>query len=197
LFGDGNKRHDEAALARRALIDGDKNMSEDIGGVPMNDPLAYFITWTTYGSWLSGDDRGWVDKPGHFMEPNPSIERVARDLMIESELTLDREQRDLVEKTIADHCRHRNWILHRVSCRTQHVHVVVTAPDRDPNDVMEQFKAWCTRRLKELDQQRTTNPGKSTRGKWWTEGGSKRRLYDEASVEAAIKYVAEDQDRPR
>src|SRR5580704_15849931 len=116
-------------------------MPKDVGGIPMNDPLAYFITWTTYGSWLSGDERGWVDKPGHFMEPNPRIETVARGLMTETELTLDREQRDLVEKTVADHCRLRKWHLHRVSCRTQHVHVVVTSPDRDPNDVMEQFKA--------------------------------------------------------
>ncbi len=31
-------------------------MSRDVGGVPMNDPLGYFITWTTYGSWLPGDE---------------------------------------------------------------------------------------------------------------------------------------------
>jgi REP element-mobilizing transposase RayT len=119
-------------------------------------------------------------------------------LMTEEVLTLDREQRHLVEKTITDHCRHRNWILHRASCRTQHVHVVVTAADRDPNEVMEQFKAWCTRRLKELEQRRFAKSRKPPgREKWWTEGGSKRRLYDEGSVEDAIRYVAEDQDRPR
>jgi hypothetical protein len=22
--------------------------------------LAYFITWTTYGTWLHGDARGWI-----------------------------------------------------------------------------------------------------------------------------------------
>lgn len=26
----------------------------------MSEPLAYFITWTTYGTWLPGDPRGWV-----------------------------------------------------------------------------------------------------------------------------------------
>jgi hypothetical protein len=25
-----------------------------------SDPLAYFITWTCYGTWLPGDDRGWT-----------------------------------------------------------------------------------------------------------------------------------------
>jgi hypothetical protein len=28
----------------------------------MSKPLAYFISWTTYGSWLPGDERGWVEK---------------------------------------------------------------------------------------------------------------------------------------
>ena len=25
----------------------------------MDDPLAFFLTWTTYGTWLPGDERGW------------------------------------------------------------------------------------------------------------------------------------------
>jgi len=28
----------------------------------MNDPIAYFITWGTYGDRLPGDARGWVQK---------------------------------------------------------------------------------------------------------------------------------------
>src|SRR5208282_1212612 len=27
-------------------------MSRDVGRVPQDEPLAYFLTWTTYGSWL-------------------------------------------------------------------------------------------------------------------------------------------------
>ena len=30
----------------------------------MEETLAYFLTWTTYGSWLPGDERNWVDKRG-------------------------------------------------------------------------------------------------------------------------------------
>jgi hypothetical protein len=26
------------------------------------DPIAYFLTWTTYGTWLPGDERGWYAK---------------------------------------------------------------------------------------------------------------------------------------
>ena len=27
----------------------------------MQPPLAYFLTWTTYGTWLPGDERGWIE----------------------------------------------------------------------------------------------------------------------------------------
>src|SRR5438132_7192472 len=103
-------------------------MTTDAGEVPMKEPLAYFLTWTTYGTWLPGDDRGWVAKPGHFRAPDEKLQKQAKRLMTETALTLDAEQRCLVETTIADHCQIRSWRLHVVSGRTQHVHVVVTAP---------------------------------------------------------------------
>ena len=28
----------------------------------IGEPLAYFLTWTTYGTWLPGDERGWNRK---------------------------------------------------------------------------------------------------------------------------------------
>src|SRR5258707_4270031 len=103
-------------------------MRTDSCGIPMADPLAYFLTWTTYGTWLPGDERGWVEKPGQFRPPDAERKKSAEQLMTESPLTLDVEQRRIVEATIADHCRIRGWRLQAVSARTQHVHVVVTAP---------------------------------------------------------------------
>jgi hypothetical protein len=120
----------------------------------MPDPLAYFLTWTTYGTWLPGDERGWVKRGEGFQLPDPIRRSDAEARMTEDACSLDNEQRKLVETTIADHCRIRGWYLHTVNCRTNHVHVVVTA-SRDPDEVREQFKAWCTRKLKELQQSRT------------------------------------------
>ena len=126
--------------------------------------------------------------------------------MTETELTLEADQRQIVESTITDHCRIRRWQLLAVSCRTQHVHVVVAAPNRDPEEVMDQFKAWCTRRLKEHLSSKPEAPAKvpelkheaqaKVRTNWWTQRGSKRRLFDEASVEAAVQYALEGQGDP-
>jgi REP element-mobilizing transposase RayT len=165
------------------------------GQVPMKEPLAYFLTWTTYGTWLPGDERGWVAKRGQFRNPDEKLKNTAQRLMTETALTLDPDQRRLVEATIANHCRIRGWRLHAVNARTQHVHVVVTAARRDPDVVMDQFKAWCTRRLKELERSRCPRNG-AVRQNWWTQRGSKRWLNDENSLAEAIRYVREGQGDP-
>ena len=151
----------------------------------MDYPLGYFLTWTTYGTWLPGDDRGWVDGKTHEIHfvPAPDRELSAQTVMSEQPITLVPAQRELVDRTIRDHCRIRAWELHAVNVRTNHVHVVLTA-DRSPDVVMEQFKAWGTRRLKAGDPRRR---------KWWTENGSKRYLWTEEALEAAIAYVRDCQ----
>ncbi len=164
----------------------------DVGRIRWDDPLAFFLTWTTYGSWLPGDDRGWVEKPGVFRLAE--MERLVTALlrMTEDSLVLDHKQRSIVEATIRRHCEIRHWELHAVSCRTNHVHVVVTA-NRDPEIVMDQFKAWCTRHLKEDFRNRLQVAGEAMRENWWTQRGSKRVINDEDSLEAAIRYVLEGQ----
>jgi REP element-mobilizing transposase RayT len=170
-------------------------MTIEPGQIPKREPLAYFLTWTTYGTWLPGDERGWFEKPGQFRAPDAQRRENAKRLMTEPALTLEADQRCLVENTITDHCRIRGWHLHAVAARTQHVHVVVTAPGRDPEVVMEQFKAWCTRRLKQLERKRCPAKGKS-RHNFWTQGGSKVWLNDDKSLEEKMDYVLNRQGEP-
>jgi REP element-mobilizing transposase RayT len=161
-------------------------------GIPMAGPLAYFLTWTTYGTWLPGDERGWVDKPGQFRPPDPRLQAASRSLLAEEPCVLDAGQRRQVEETIAKHCAIRGWHLHAVNCRTNHVHVVVTAA-APPATVREQLKAWCTRRLKERQRAASADPEQPVRAHWWTERGSLRWLNDEASLAEAIRYVRDFQ----
>jgi hypothetical protein len=63
----------------------------------MEEPLAYFLTWTTYGSWLPGDERGWVEKSGEIRIGNPKLREIAQQLMTEPPLSLTIEQRRIVE----------------------------------------------------------------------------------------------------
>ncbi len=156
----------------------------------MSDPLAYFLTWTTYGTWLPGDERGWVKLHKGFQPPSARIKTASESLLKEPACHLDAKQREIVEQTIRDHCCIRGWHLHAVRCLSNHVHVVVTAADRDPKTVRNQLKSWCTRKLKELQRARHVPP----REHWWSERGSTRHIDDEDSLEAAIVYVLEGQE---
>lgn len=152
----------------------------------------YLLTWTTYGTWLPGDERGWV-KPGKGWQlPDPIIHQQAESSMTETACRLDGNQRSLVEHTIARHCEIRGWVLHVVNCRSNHVHAVVSST-QPPEIMRNQFKAWCTRILKE--QQQANNPQQPVRQKWWTEGGSQRIIDDEEGLLRAIEYVRNAQDR--
>jgi REP element-mobilizing transposase RayT len=154
---------------------------------PLPDPLAFLLTWTTYGTWLPGDARGWTDKKKGKRERSPRREADARRRMTESRCLLSDDERNVVETTVADHCRKKRWELFAVNCRTNHVHVVV-AGSFAPKKIREQLMAWCTRKLKELQEQAGRTP-EEIRENWWTELGSERFLNDEDALEAAILYV--------
>jgi len=151
----------------------------------MNDTIAYFITWTCYGTWLPGDPRGWHEWHNGWHDLNPKLEAYAKSIMTEDSIDLKDQQRQRVESTIDKHCSIRQWHLWARNCRTNHVHVVVTAHDYDGETVREQLKAWCTRHLKsEFDKKREN---------WWTEGGYIKIIDNEDDLAAAIQYTNEAQ----
>ena len=153
----------------------------------MDDPIAYFLTWATYGTWLPGDPRGWVAYQRGWALPEPVLELESRARMTEDACILSPAERAAVESQIAETCRVRGWTLHAVNCRTNHVHVVLSAPETKPKKIRSDLKAWTTRCLKEQ-----CNPNREN---WWAERGSIRFVFDEDSLERTILYVQEAQDR--
>src|SRR5262245_34788941 len=95
---------------------------------PMPDPLGFFLTWATYGTWLPGDERGWVDYRYGWKLPDPMLQLESKARMSENACRLNHSERELVEQTVREHCELRAWELHAVNCRTNHLHVVVSAP---------------------------------------------------------------------
>jgi REP element-mobilizing transposase RayT len=155
-----------------------------------SDVLAYFITWTCYGTHLPGDSRGWTQWQNGERTPQPLLARWCCDQMLEAPIVLNPSQRATVEQAVRDHSEVRSWMLHAVNCRSNHCHVVVTAADYGGEQVRDQFKAWATRRLKRMSD----SPGGERRNHWWTRKGSVRQLFDQNSIEAAVQYVLESQD---
>ncbi len=158
------------------------------GSIPRSEPVAFFLTWSTYGSWLPGDSRGWVDNHGVMRPPNDRLRRFVAGTLRGPPVILASAQRQLVERAVAEQCGFRVWTLHAVNCRTSHVHAVVTASGRRPDEVLRHLKAWCSRQLSQ---------GRKRSRTWWSRGGSVRWMFDMHAVESVIAYVRECQDKPR
>lgn len=156
-----------------------------------DSPVAYFLTWTCYGTWLHGDERGSVDRDhasfGTPFLPYDSNRRALDERkLIEPAAALGAEARRVVAATIQRHARVRRWDLHALNVRTSHVHVVVSCGDVRPEKTLAELKAWTTRGLR--------NVGLVKQGaRVWTHHGSTRYLWDEDSLARATEYVCEHQ----
>ena len=150
--------------------------------------LAYFLTWTTYGTWLPGDARGWGNRHRRHGEiidgPSPVLEVKARSLMYEKSVVLNEQLRACAETAMREACSCRGWHIHALEIRSNHVHVVVSAPAHRPGQVMGTLKAYASRAM---------NTKNRVPRSWWTRQGSKHLLHNERSLHAAIRYV-ESQD---
>src|SRR5262245_59649720 len=143
--------------------------------MPNDDPIAFLLTWSTYGTWLPGDARGWVEYQHGFHLPNPILELESAARMTEDACRLAPDQREIVEKQVTESCEYKRWLVHAVNCRTNHVHIVLSS-SAPPRTIREQLKAWCTRRLNE-QQANSGIPMQQRRRQWWAERGSIRWIF--------------------
>ena len=154
-------------------------------------PLAYLITFRTYGSWLHGDARGSTDR-FHNQYQTPHIapdkrwqQHNTKTLKADA-VTLDAAQRTAVEKAVRETCEKRGWLLHASNVRTNHAHSVVSSGETKSKVVLAALKANATREMRQSGcWQSQQTP--------WAEQGSRRSLWNERSIERAIDYVINGQ----
>jgi REP element-mobilizing transposase RayT len=152
--------------------------------------LAYFITFTTYGTWLHGDERGsWYRNAkafrGYFVPPDPKLVESMRRRMKHPAITLSGPMRKTVREGIQAHCEFKGWKFHALAVRTNHVHIVVTTDTHSAQQVMVALKSRATLLLREA--------GQLADRPMWTENASKIVLDSQASFDGAVHYVLYEQ----
>ena len=152
----------------------------------MEKPIVSLMTWTTYGTWLPGEARGWRKRGGGEQLPRPFLEQWCHDQMSADTVLLSPADQATVEDACREHCEFRSWTLLAVTARSNHVHAVVAANEK-PHTVRDQLKANCTRRLR---NQEIPLIAKRT----WTRGGDCSILDRDEEIENGVMYVNEAQD---
>jgi REP element-mobilizing transposase RayT len=153
-------------------------------------PLAYLITFTTYGTRLHGSTKGSVDDEHNvygtpLLQVDAERERRSKKTMTEPAYTMEPVEREIVRNAIVDLAVERRWLLLAVRVRSNHVHVVVSA-EREPERIMGDLKARASRDLSFAGFD-------SVERRRWTRHGSTRHLFEEEHVEAAIRYALDEQ----
>ena len=153
-------------------------------------PLAYFITFTTYGTWLPGSAKGSVDDEHNaygmpLVEADAERERQAQSAMTQAPYVMSEAERRIVCQALVELARDRGWDLLAVQVRSNHVHVVISA-ERDPGRLMSDLKARASRNLVSAGFDDATR-------RRWTRHGSTRHLFREEEVERKIRYTLDEQ----
>lgn len=150
-------------------------------------PIAYLITFRTYGTWLHGDERGSTRRKRlprtytKIIEPNVPLHERMSEKMDDPPVVLDRSQRKAVRDSITELCKEREYKLHALNVRTNHVHAVIGVWAK-PERVADALKAFATRRLRELGLIGAND-------RVWSRGRSRRYLWKPQHVAAAVHYV--------
>jgi len=152
--------------------------------------LAYFITFTTYGTWLPGSAKGSVDDAHNvygtpLVAADPQRAHGAEAALVQPPYVISAAERAIVCSAIVELARERGWLLLAAPVRTNHVHAVVSA-ERDPGRIMSDLKARASRELNAAGFD-------SAQRRRWTRHGSTLHLFRADEVAAKIHYTLNEQ----
>ena len=151
-------------------------------------PLAYHITFGTYGCRLHGDPRGTVDRQhNQYLDPviaeNWDRELANQERLRFQRITLTSEQRLFIESITLEICQRGAWQLFAVAAAPDHGHVCLSG-EADGKRIRTWFKRWLGERL---SSRWTLQSGQT----WWAEDGSVKWIFDEMNFKNVVKYIVD------
>ncbi len=153
-------------------------------------PLAFFITFTTYGSWLPGDERGWIDRSristGDAVRAGDPARHARNASSCSSRrVTLSGQMRAVVEQAIRATCVAAEWEVIALWVGQNHVHALV-ASGCSATRTLSRLKGQATFALRQAS---LLAPNSAL----WSRQGSTRYLWKQQSVTQVQYYIEQMQ----
>ena len=139
--------------------------------------IGYIITWTTYGSWLQGDKRGYV-KNGTVLEGNKKLHSANQRQQKTLSVKLDSHQKRTVENAILKEAERVGQNVFAIAVCTNHVHLVAQAGCEPIGQFVRRYKVAATSVLRKEFPDRI-----------WTKGYDKRFCFSQEDLTKKIQYV--------
>jgi REP element-mobilizing transposase RayT len=144
----------------------------------MSKIVGYMVTWTTYGSWLRGDERGFVAN-GQVLAGSPEVLQADRKRQKSPSVRLNGRKIKLIRQVIFKEAGRIGHEIEALAVCTNHVHLLARSHSEFVEELVGRYKSLTTRVLWQYGRQ----------GRIWTKGYDNRFSFSEEEFTARIKYV--------
>jgi REP element-mobilizing transposase RayT len=144
----------------------------------MHKTLGYMLTWTTYGTWLQGDERRYV-KDCEILPANIPLANTNKEQLTKDPVILTMSQRKVIEIAFRARANEIGQKIYAISVGSRHVHVVLDYTTTDLGLIARYYKMAGQTALRDS----------GFAGRLWTKGFDKRFCFDENSLRNRIYYV--------
>jgi len=144
----------------------------------MHNTLGYLLTWTTYGTWLQGDEGGYV-KDGVTLGSNIPLANVNTKKLKKNPVILTPDQRKIIENAIRIKAEKIGRKFYAIAVCSNHVHIVADYTTKDLGLIVRYYKMAGQKAMRDT----------GFAGRLWTKGFDKRFCFNKQSLRRRINYV--------
>jgi len=149
----------------------------------MSKIIGYMLTWTTYGSWLPGDERGYV-ADGEVLPGQVVILERNRKRQKSPTVKLNAKEKEIVKETVLGEAKKIGHKLEALTVCSNHVHLLARPYTQSIEEVVGRYKSLTTRALWQ----------EGCRGRIWSKGYDKRFCFTEEDITARAEYIENHND---
>jgi REP element-mobilizing transposase RayT len=144
----------------------------------MGKMIGYMVTWTTYGTWLQGDKRRYV-QDGKILPANTELENVNKRLQKFNIVRLTSVQKKVVNNAILKEAERIGQKVFALAVCSNHIHLAVRRQNEPIESAVSRYKNVATAALKKTGLLKRV----------WTRGFDKQFCFNDAALEKRIEYV--------
>jgi REP element-mobilizing transposase RayT len=144
----------------------------------MGKIIGYMVTWTTYGTWLQGDERGYV-KESKILPRDEKIKEICQRLQKQPAVILDEDEKQTVQQAILTESKKIGQTVKALAVCTNHLHLVAEPCRESIEKIVSRYKNVAMFALYKLGRN----------GRIWTHGFDKRFCFTEDELTRKIEYV--------
>ena len=145
--------------------------------------VGYMLTWTTYGSWLPGDERRYVTD-GKIMQGDKLVLERNKKRQKAETVKLSRAEKQIVRNIILSEAQRIGQVVEGVVVYSNHVHLLVRPHSESMEEIIGRYKSITTRQLWT----------KGRKGRIWTKGYNRRFCFGEEDIIKKKQYIDNHKD---